>query len=99
MSTTNATSSTYFTKSSISYNSSNITPFLFKDESCRIYSASSNDTIMKDYEGIPENLLINVSVWLGAMIIFTFIRRIGNYGRFGLINIVINKDDEKYIFL
>lgn len=78
--------------------SSNITSYLFKEENCKIYSSSSNDTVLNDYEGIPENLLINVSVWIGAMILFTFIRRIGNYGRFGLINIKNKKGDETYFF-
>lgn len=62
----------------------NISQYFFKDESCYIFSGS-NDTVNKDFEGIPENLILNVSIWLGAMILFTFARRIGEYGRFGLI--------------
>ena len=83
---------TLFTKPSTSFNYSNTTEYVFQDDSCKIYSY--NDTMISDYEGIPENLLINVGVWLGSIILFTFIRRIGNYGRFGLINIVVNKEED-----
>lgn len=61
------------------------------EKSCSEYYANSSGFIIKDYEGIPENLIINLIAWLALIVVFTFIRRIGDYGRFGL----IKNDEEK----
>jgi hypothetical protein len=54
------------------------------------YSCGSfkNDTgvIIKDFDGVPENILINIGAWALIIIIFTFVRKIGKYGRFGVFN-------------
>lgn len=60
-------------------------------KSCREYYQNSTGFIIKDYEGIPENLLVNVCAWFFLLIVFTFLRKIGDYGRFGL----IKSDEEK----
>ena len=75
---------------------SNTTSFSPIDPKCRqIYQNSSNGVIIKDYEGIPENLLLNIVVWLILLFLFTILRRIGDYGRFGL----IKNDEERYDFV
>ena len=65
------------------------------EKSCAEYYANSTGIFIKDYEGIPENLLINVCVWFGLLILFTFIRKIGDYGRFGL----LKNDEERYVLI
>ena len=60
------------------------------DPKCRTYYNNQTGVLIKDYEGIPENLLINVCAWFGLLVLFTFLRRIGDYGRFGLL-----KNDEE----
>lgn len=56
------------------------------DQNCRnIYNSNNSGIFIKDYEGIPENLLINLGAWFGLLILYTFLRRIGDYGRFGLL--------------
>ena len=61
------------------------------EKSCSEYYQNITTFIIKDYEGIPGNLIINLCAWTGLLIIFTFIRRIGDYGRFGL----VKQDDER----
>ena len=52
---------------------------------CNQYYQNSTIFITKDYGGIPENLVINVCAWFALLILYTFLRRIGDYGRLGLI--------------
>lgn len=63
------------------------------DKGCSEYYQNSSGFILpeNEYEGIPENLMINVVAWIALIVVFTFLRRIGNYGRFGL----IKNDEEK----
>lgn len=60
------------------------------DPRCSLYYQNASGIIIKDYQGIPENLIVNFGAWLALLILFTFIRRIGDYGRFGLL-----KNDEE----
>ena len=69
---------------------SNTTPFQPVDPKCKVYANSSDGIYIKQYEGIPENLLLNIVVWFVLVFLFTLLRRIGDYGRFGLI-----KNDEE----
>lgn len=55
------------------------------EKSCSEYYTNKTGFFIKDYEGIPENLLINIVAFIGLLVIFTFLRKIGDYGRFGLI--------------
>lgn len=70
-------------------NSTSMTDLI--DQNCRnIYYSNNTGIFIKDYEGIPENLLVNVCAWFGILALYTFLRRIGDYGRFGLL-----KNDEE----
>ena len=69
-------------------NTTNLYPVI--DSKCSIYS-NNTGFIIKEYQGIPENLVVNLGVWLVLIILFTFLRRIGDYGRFGL----LKKDEER----
>jgi hypothetical protein len=71
---------------------SNTTPFSDIEIKCRTYYKNSTGflNVIKDFEGIPENLLVNAIAWFALVLVFTFLRRIGDYGRFGLI-----KNDEE----
>ncbi|CAF0879653.1 unnamed protein product [Brachionus calyciflorus] len=60
------------------------------DPKCRNYYYNNTGILIKDFEGIPENLLINFCAWFGLLLLFTFLRKIGDYGRFGLL-----KNDEE----
>ena len=71
--------------------SSSTTSFTDLEKGCYDYYQNSTGFIIKDYDGIPENLLINVCAWLALLVVFTFIRYIGDYGRFGL----LKNDEEK----
>lgn len=62
------------------------------DPRCSSYYSNSSGIIIKEYEGIPENLIVNLAAWVGLLILFTFLRRIGDYGRFGL----IKNDEERF---
>ena len=63
----------------------NTTKYQPIDPKCQVYANGSDGIFIKKYEGIPENLLFNVVVWLVLVVLFTILRRIGDYGRFGLI--------------
>jgi hypothetical protein len=78
--TTTVSPTTYF----------NTTHYVPVDPKCQIYANSSDGIFIKQYEGIPENLLLNIVVWFILVFLFTLLRRIGDYGRFGLI-----KNDEE----
>ena len=53
---------------------------------CEIYNTNgSSGQFIKEFDGIPENLIINLIVWAVLLFLFTFIRRIEDYGRFGLL--------------
>lgn len=60
------------------------------DPRCSSYYSNTSGILIKEYEGIPENLIVNLAAWVGLLVLFTFLRRIGDYGRFGLI-----KNDEE----
>jgi hypothetical protein len=60
-----------------------LTPII--DQKCNAYYSNSTAILVKDYDGIPENLIINIIAWAALLILYTFIRRIGDYGRFGLL--------------
>jgi len=70
---------------------SNTTVTIDLEKSCSEYYQNNTGFIIKDYEGIPENLLINIIVFSALLVLFTFLRYIGGYGRFGL----IKNDEEK----
>jgi hypothetical protein len=84
-----STISTLITTSSLD---ANTTPFSDIEIKCRTYYTNSSGilNVIKDFEGIPENLLVNAIAWFALILVFTFLRRIGDYGRFGLI-----KNDEE----
>jgi len=67
------------------------TSFTDLEKTCSEYYQNNTGFIIKDYEGIPENLLINVVVFAALLVVFTFLRYVGDYGRFGL----IKNDEEK----
>jgi len=51
-----------------------------------IYSNNSSSFIwFEGGDGIPENLIINLVVIILLYFLFTFMRKIGDYGRFGLV--------------
>lgn len=63
---------------------------------CRnYYQNSSGIVLLKDYEGIPENLVVNFAVWIALLVLYTFLRRIGDYGRFGM----FKNDEERLLIL
>lgn len=62
------------------------------DPRCSSYYSNSSGILIKEYEGIPENLIVNLAAWVGLLVLFTFLRRIGDYGRFGL----IKNDEERW---
>jgi hypothetical protein len=73
---------------------SNTTKYYPIDPKCtEIYKNSSSGVYIAQFEGIPENLLLNVVVWLVLLIVYTLVRTIGDYGRFGL----IKSDEEKHL--
>jgi hypothetical protein len=87
------------------------------DPKCRVYYLNNTGILIKDYEGIPENLIVNVAAWFALLfvsyinklirlilrritffrfallVLFTFLRRIGDYGRFGL----LKNDEERFV--
>jgi hypothetical protein len=71
------------------------TAFINIDPRCgQYYNSTSNNMLVKDYEGIPENLILNVAVWFGLIVLYTFLRHIGDYGKFGL----LKNDEQRYCF-
>ena len=62
---------------------------------CNQYYQNSTNFITKNYDGIPENLIINLTVWFVLLVLFTFIRYIGDYGRFGL----VKNSEERYLII
>ena len=64
------------------------------DPRCSLYYQNTSGLFIKDYEGIPETLVLNLVTWVALVVLFTFIRRIGDYGRFGL----IRHEEEKYVY-
>lgn len=64
------------------------------DPKCRVYYKNNTGILINDYEGIPETLIVNLAAWLSLLVLFTFIRRIGDYGRFGL----LKNDEERFDF-
>jgi hypothetical protein len=78
--------STYLTysQSTLVPNTTDYTPII--DLKCDSYYDNNTDgRFLKEYSGIPENLIINVIVWFVLLVLFTFLRRVGDYGRFGLL--------------
>ncbi|VVC30694.1 10TM putative phosphate transporter, cytosolic domain,Calcium-dependent channel, 7TM region, putative [Cinara cedri] len=62
-------------------------------EKCNYYNRTRNRLLITAYEGIPENLLLNVLGCLILVIFFAFMRkRAWDYGRLAL----VNKDYEKW---
>lgn len=54
---------------------------------CDRYRPANGTRIIKGYEGIPENLVINVAIWLILLILFSFLRKLAwDYGRIALIS-------------
>ncbi len=82
-------SSKYFTTSTTDQITSitNTTSFYpIIDLKCDSYYGNNTEgRFLKEYSGIPENLIINLCVWSILLILFTFLRRVGDYGRFGLL--------------
>ena len=78
--------------STISPDSSNTTTPSDIEAICTQYYQNSTNFIVKDYAGIPENLIINFAVWFALLVLYTFLRRIGDYGRFGL----VKSSEERY---
>jgi hypothetical protein len=70
------------------------TAFINIDPRCGQYYNSSSNMLVKDYEGIPENLILNVAVWFALIVLYTFLRHIGDYGKFGL----LKNDEHRYCF-
>ncbi len=69
----------------------NTTNFIvINDPRCKLYYSNTTGIIIKSFEGIPENLVVNLVVWVSLIVLFTFLRKIGEYGRFGLV-----KNDEQ----
>ena len=69
----------------------NTTEFInIYDPRCKIYYTNTTGVIIKAYEGIPENLVVNLGVWIALIVLYTLLRNIGEYGRFGLL-----KSDEE----
>ncbi len=60
-------------------------PYAYIEKSCSEYYENKTGFFIKDYEGIPENLIINIVAFVALLVVFTFLRKIGDYGRFGLI--------------
>jgi hypothetical protein len=58
-------------------NSTNIT-----DSTCSDYFTDGAN----NYDGIPGNLVVNLIAWAAFLVLFTLLRGIGDYGRFGLVN-------------
>lgn len=86
------TSTSYF---STFENSTSLYPI--EDLKCEIYSNNNTGKFIKEYDGIPENLIINLIVWLVLLILFTFLRRVGDYGRFGLLHRHVSPEEETYV--
>jgi hypothetical protein len=70
---------------------------------CDRYYTENNHThlIYAGYEGIPENLLINVIVWIVLLVLFSFLRKIAwDYGRLALVSRTearsLLEDESKY---
>lgn len=84
--TSTTTTSTLFTNMTTSDSN-----YIDIEKSCSEYYTNKTGFFIKDYEGIPENLLINIVAFIGLLVIFTFLRKIGDYGRFGL----MKADEEK----
>lgn len=64
----------------------NTTEFIIiVDPKCKSYYSNSSGVVIKSYEGIPENLVVNLVVWICLLVLYTFLRKIGDYGRFGLV--------------
>jgi len=70
----------------------NTTNFTNIDEKCSLFYANNTGILIKDYDGIPENLIVNLFAWLALVVLFTFLRHIGDYGRLGL----LKSDEERY---
>jgi len=64
-------------------NTTNITPI--DEMRCGLYRPNDTVRFIKEYEGIPENLIINVVAWVAMLLIFTFLRFFEDFGKFGLI--------------
>ena len=65
------------------------------DTRCEIYNSnSSSGKFIKEFDGIPENLIINLVVWAVMLFLFTFIRRFEDYGRFGLLQRSNGQEEE-----
>ena len=59
---------------------------------CHTYHDNSTQSIIvRNYDGIPENLLINIVVVIILIFLYTFLRYIGDYGTFGLLKFDENK--------
>jgi hypothetical protein len=70
----------------------NTTNFTNIDEKCSLIYGNKTGILIKDYDGIPENLILNLFAWLALVVLFTFLRYIGDYGRLGL----LKSDEERY---
>ena len=75
-------------------NTTDSTAFINIDPRCGQYYNSTSNMLVKDYEGIPENLILNVAVWFALIVLYTFLRHIGDYGKFGL----LKNDEHRYCF-
>ena len=74
-----------FTSTSIANYSNSTSFYPILNKQCESFNPNSSGQFIKDYDGIPENLIINLIVWTVLLLLFTFIRRIEDYGRFGLL--------------
>ena len=64
-------------------NTTNITPI--DEMRCGLYRPNDTVRFINEYEGILENLIINVVAWVAMLLIFTFLRFFEDFGKFGLI--------------
>jgi hypothetical protein len=77
-------------------NSTSLYPII--DLKCEIYNSNNSGQFIKEFDGIPENLVINLIVWTVLLILFTFIRRFEDYGRFGLLQRNNGHEEETYVY-
>jgi hypothetical protein len=92
LTTTATTTTTISTTTSDAPNTTDLIPI--EIQKCKAVYGNSTGFITNAYEGIPENLIVNLCLWTALVILYTLLRNIGDYGRFGLI-----KNDEERFFL
>jgi hypothetical protein len=77
------------------FDSNTTNMIIINDPRCKIYYSNTTGIIIKSFEGIPENLVVNLVVWISLILLFTFLRKIGEYGRFGL----VKNDEQRFVSL